>query len=278
MPPVPPNTVADNMMTALGVDTTIPGVDLNDPQFDIPNATGNPLYEGIQALSIAELTVGTVGGTGTFDQIMKSLSTHLKDEFKAGRITGDQYTKAYIELTSGALSSGLTFLLQKDQSKWSAVLVQLQARKAEIEAVTARAQLKTALYQLAAAKSQAEILEGQYVLTQLQIANEVAKYDTTYAQKDLLTEQLEAARAQTRDTLSDGVTPVRGSIGKQKDLYTQQIDSFIKDAKFKVTKMISDTWIAQKTIDEGLIAPTVFTNAVVQETVQNMRVEVGLHT
>ena len=166
--------------------------------------------------------------------------------------------------------------MQKDQSKWSAVLVQLQARKAEIEAVTARLGLKTAMYQLAAAKAQAEILEGQYVLTQMQIANEYAKYEVTYVQKDLLSEQVETARASTMDTRSDGITPVTGMLGKQKDLYNQQIVSYEQDARYKGAKLFSDAWIAQKTIDEGLTAPVAFTNATIQTVLESIRTDLGL--
>lgn len=273
---LPVETVADNMMAALGVDITIPVVDLDDAQFQIPDVSGNPLYADIQALTIGELTTGVVGGTGTFDKVMSSVKEHLGEQYTKGRITGDQYTKAYIELTSGSLSAGLQFLLQKDQAKWSAVLVQLQARKAEIDAVTARLGLKTAMYQLVAAQAQAEILEGQYVLIQMQIANEAAKYDATYAQKDLLVEQLETARASTLDTRTDGTTPVAGMVGKQKALYTQQIDSYIKDAKYKGAKIWADAWIAQKTIDEGLTAPTTFTNATIETVLENIRIDLDL--
>ena len=45
---LPPETVADNMMTALGVDITIPDVDLSDAQFQIPGTVGNPLYDAIR--------------------------------------------------------------------------------------------------------------------------------------------------------------------------------------------------------------------------------------
>jgi hypothetical protein len=276
MPPLPAETVAQNMMSTLGVDITIPTVDLGGEEFNIPPETGNPLYDNIAALTIDELTTGSVGGSGTFDKVMSSIKEHLAEQFQKNRISGDQYTKAYIEMTTAALSTGLQFLLQKDQSKWSAVLVQLQARKAEIEAVTARLALETAKAQLVAAQSQAEILEAQYVLIQLQVANEVAKYETTYAQKALVEEQLEGVRAQTRDTLSDGTTPVNGMVKKQKDLITQQIDSYIKDAKYKGVKLLSDSWIAQKTIDEGLTAPTVFTNTKIQEGVNEVLTDLGV--
>lgn len=95
------------------------------------------------------------------------------------------------------------------------------------------------------------------------------------AQTTLIREQAEAARAQTLNTRSDGTTVV-GSIGKQKDLYTQQIDSFIKDAKYKTTKMYLDGWITQKTLDEGLLAPTQLQNAAIDAVLASNRTANGL--
>lgn len=90
-------------------------------------------------------------------------------------------------------------------------------------------------------------------------------------QIDLTSEQFEAERAKTLDTRSDGVTTVVGSVGKQKELYTQQIDSFVKDAQHKTAKMYLDGWITQKTLDEGLTAPTQLTNAEVNEVLTAVR-------
>lgn len=52
-----------------------------------------------------------------------------------------------------------------------------------------------------------------------------------------------------------------GSIGKQKALYDQQITSYQRDAEVKAAKIFSDAWITQKTIDEGLTAPSALQNA-----------------
>ena len=78
--------------------------------------------------------------------------------------------------------------------------------------------------------------------------------ETMPVQLDLIREQREGERSKTLDTRTDGAT-IEGSVGKQKDLYDQQIDSFIKDAKYKTTKMYLDGWITQKTLDEGLWIP-----------------------
>jgi len=76
----------------------------------------------------------------------------------------------------------------------------------------------------------------------------------------LTEEQKEAERAKTLDTRSDGST-VEGSVGKQKDLYDQQIDSFIKDAQHKTAKMYLDSWITRKTLDIGVPVPAEFSEA-----------------
>lgn len=99
--------------------------------------------------------------------------------------------------------------------------------------------------------------------------------NTLPIQLDLVKEQREAERAKTLDTRSDNSTVV-GSIGKQKQLYDQQIDSFIKDAKHKAAKMWLDGWITQKTLDEGLLAPAQLQNATVDSVLSNLRIENGL--
>lgn len=78
-------------------------------------------------------------------------------------------------------------------------------------------------------------------------------------QYELLVEQTEVQRAQTLDTRSDGITVV-GTVGKQKDLYSQQITSYQRDSELKAAKLFADAWTVQKTVDEGFVAPANFQN------------------
>ena len=78
-------------------------------------------------------------------------------------------------------------------------------------------------------------------------------------QYELLVEQTEVQRAQTLDTRSDGITVV-GAVGKQKDLYSQQIVSYQRDSELKAAKLFADAWTVQKTVDEGFVAPANFQN------------------
>ena len=49
-------------------------------------------------------------------------------------------------------------------------------------------------------------------------------------------------------------------MGKQVDLYSQQITSYQRDGEVKTAKLFTDAWITMKTMDEGLLPPTNFQN------------------
>ena len=189
------------------------------------------------------LTTIAIDGTGTFDVLMQAFELHLQREYVAGRITGDQYTKAYVAMTTAAMSNAVQFLMGRDNAYWNNVLV-----KNQVDSEKGR---------LAQLKLQLAVLDEQYCLVK---------------------EQVEAKRAETLDTRTDGITPIAGSVGKQKDLYTQQIDSYQKDATYKVAKLYSDAFIAQKTLDEGLLAPNEYTNAEVDQVLAHARSNVGIPT
>lgn len=370
--------VANALATALlaGTDFSITLPDFSSDDFKIPEVDStSPIFSQIERIGNEDLTVGdgSLTGSGTFDLLMRGLKAHLKAEFESGRITGQEYTKAYIASTESAMSTSAQFLLTRDSTFWAAVTAQLQAQRAQVEVVTARVQLeseKTRLQVLrlealnqeigyalnklrlatenveydAAAYNLANILPQQYALLMKQVAGQeatnvnlnkqgillddehelqpkkilllqeqieaqeatnanlgkqgillddehalqptkallleeqVAAQEATNANLGkqgillddehalqpkkalLLQEQIEAQRAQTLDTRTDGV-PVTGSVGKQKQLYDQQITSYQRDAEIKAGKIFSDAWTVMKTIDEGLNPPTSFANA-----------------
>lgn len=286
--------LGNNLFTELGgTGVSVPAVDLTDDAFQIPVQAGNPLFDDVTRFDNDSLTTIAIDGTGVFDVLMRANKLHLQAEFEKGRITGDQYSKVYIQMMNGAMSTGVQFLLGRDQAYWNALLVQAQARSAEAEAVSAAVAIETAKNQLALINQQAEGAQAAVALTKMQLANEDVKYciaeeqrkqaeftTTTLQpiQENLLQEQVEAKRAETLDTRSDDVTPVTGTVGKQKELYSQQIDSYQKDSAYKVGKLFSDAWTVQKTIDEGVLAPTNYTNAEIDEVLSALRTGVNLGT
>lgn len=280
--------VANQLLTALlaGENITIPSVDLSDDIFNIPGGIDSEQYRPVTKLTNEQLTTRVVGGDGTFDALMAGFSAHLKVEYDKGRITGAEYTKAFIALTEGAMSNAVQYLLGRDSAFWQAVAAQAQA-------IAARVALETAKVQYAAMQLEAMIGRANYALAKLKLATE----DVTYAQGKyqidnllpqqyttgqytlnimfpqqlaLLKEQTEVQRAQTLDQRTDGQT-VTGSVGKQKDLYTQQITSYQRNAEVTAAKLFTDAWITQKTIDEGLLPPAGFENASVNTILSKLK-------
>lgn len=260
-----------------GDDFTLPDIDMSGPEWDIPGGDDSPIFGAISKVTNESLTTREVGGSGTFDALMESAHNHLKAEFKANRITGGEYTKAYIAMMESCMSNAVQFLLGRDQAYWAAAMAQIQA-------VTARVQLATSKAQFVLAKIQALSAKSEYALTKMKIATESETYCAALfnanqmlpQQLKLVTEQTEAQRAQTLDTRSDGTT-VTGSVGKQKELYSQQITSYQRDAEVKASKLFTDAWITQKTIDEGLNPPNGFTNASIDTILTKLKSNNGLN-
>lgn len=260
-----------------GDDFTLPDIDMSGPEWDIPGGDDSPIFGAITKVTNESLTTREVGGSGTFDALMESAHNHLKAEFKANRITGGEYTKAYIAMMESCMSNAVQFLLGRDQAYWAAALAQIQA-------VTARVTLATSKAQFVLAKIQALSAKSEYALTKLKIATESETYCAALfnasqmlpQQLKLITEQTESQRAQTLDTRTDGAA-VKGSVGKQKELYSQQITSYQRDAEVKASKLFTDAWITQKTIDEGLNPPNGFTNASIDTILTKLKSNNGLN-
>lgn len=285
------DTEANALLTSLltGEDTTLPVIDFNSDIFKIPDEILENLTKVQPRIENKDLTEVSLDGSGVFDLLMRSYKAHLKQEYDSHRITGNEYTKAYIALTESAMSQSVQFLVSRDAAYW-------QSATAQMQALTARTQAQIAMMQLATAKFEALTSKASYGLTKMKIATEDQAYctakfnldvllpkqgnllDAQIAQQEaqtdtavftlgqilpqqklLLVEQTEVQRAQTLDTRADGANIV-GAVGKQKDLYNQQITSYQRDAEVKAAKLFTDAWITQKTMDEALAAPNGFTN------------------
>lgn len=221
--------------------------------FDINNiderlfGDSSPILKEIDEINVFSLVSNTnTAPNAVFDQIMANLYKHIDKEFQKNRITGSEYTKAYIAITESALSNSVQFLLNKDQSYWQAVGTQ-------IAAINSRIQVDIALKDL-------ELKDKDLALKEQELLNQQKQLELLEQQLDLIKEQMESQRAQTLNTRSDGAA-VAGLIKSQKDLYAQQIDSYKRDAETKLGKLMIDTWTTQKTVDEGLTAPTQVSNA-----------------
>lgn len=274
-----------NLVSSLLLSATpiaIDSLDLTDNIYKVPSDVNSPAYQQINALKNADFTTGSVEGTGIFDVMMQGMKAQLTEEYSKGRITGAEYTKAYVGLVQITTQNAVQFLLGRDAAYWASV-------QAQIDSVTKRVQLEVVKYQAVTARLEAETAKQNLALTKAKLGTEDAQYGQlkfqidsllpqqllqsvaqvsqlnaqvtlTTKQLGLITEQIEVQRAQTLDIRTDG-TAVSGSVGAQKLLYAQQVISYKRDAEVKAAKLFTDAWTVQKTIDEGLVAPNGFTNA-----------------
>lgn len=348
--------LANDLVISLSSDVPdAPEIDLSDSKYSFTPDPSSVLYREPEDITIDKLTEISLDGDGIFDKMMRAVDLHINREFKDNRITGDQYAKVYVEVMLGVLNNATQFLLTKDQNRWQSIQAQMQARITEIQATSALIDLERVKLEAAKLTFEMATSKTQYALTKINVANAQAQHCLIAAQtekenyvnenilpitlaqeqnklsvtiplqNDLIQEQIEKERAQTLDTRSDGMTPIAGiigqqreslsldidtktyalentlpiqltllneqiesersktvdnridgsvisgSVGKQKELYTQQIDSFIKDSQYKTAKMYLDSWITQKTLDEGLAAPLELTNTKVNEVMENIR-------
>ena len=267
-------TLFNNLI--VGEDFSIPKVDFNDPKWALPASLEDALQSDVKSVDLEDLTERRVGGNGSVDALMEFASVHLKEEFEKGRITGAEYTKAYTSIMTAAMQTGLQFLLQRDAVRWAGITAQIQALASKVNLETAKAQF-------IAAKVSVRATEAQYANQVIDLSIKDSNYcisqynlNTVLPQQLILTkEQTEAARAQTMDTRTDN-TPVRGSVGKQKDLYTQQITSYQRSSEINAAQMFKDAWIAHKSIDEGIDTPASFNANSVSQVLASIKTKNGL--
>ena len=150
----------------------------------------------ITPITLNDLTLATLDGTGVFDVLMRANKAHLEAEYSKNRIKGAEYATVYLGSLEPVLNTALQFLLQKDKIALEAQLIEQQILLAQVEVIKANAQVlqtqaqtelvkqqtanalaELAIIQANALKIPAEIaqLEAQTRLTDQQKVNLVAE-------------------------------------------------------------------------------------------------------
>lgn len=176
-----------------GSSYAFPTVDWSGADYALPSSSGNPLYTAITRISEDTVTSRKVDGPGVFDGFMSAIGAHLKGEWQSGRISGGDYAKVYIEAMSMALQQAVAFLTSREAAYWQSLLMQSQARAAEIDAVTAKVNLKLAQYKGSLARWEGAKLESETALTKLKLSTENVAYSVAQAQYDRITVEKDTA-------------------------------------------------------------------------------------
>ena len=75
---------------------------------------------------------------------------------------------------------------------------------------------------------------------------------------ELIDAKIDTEQAQISDSVNG--QPVKGTVGKQKQVYSAQAKGFKDDAMSKVLKMMIDVFSVQRGTDEGFVPPTALDN------------------
>lgn len=318
------NSIYAPLLSGLTFDLNIPlelaSLDLITPP---PTFTVSALPT-ISALTLDSLTVGeaTLTGDGAFDRIMKAVNKHLEAQYKKGTISAAEMSKVYVQALELALTQAASYLVLSTNAAWAGETSKRQAELLELQKAallqehrtkvleTITAKMLLAKVQIDAHVAQGGLVsiktkigdiyhdilakEAQQVLINEQVdsARAITK-DTLLSgaaiggqaaidkqlktkQLSLVDEQIDAARAQTKDTITGGVTSVVGILGSQKSLYDQQRQSYIHDSMNKAAKLLSDAWTTQKTVDDAWTPPDAFLNAYINPALKEYVGTVGL--
>ena len=145
---------------------------------------------------------GAITGTGIFDVLMNTATKHLQVQFDSGKINGELYANAYIQVYQVTLQTAKDIWLQKDISE---------------------AQLALLREQTTTEDAKRDNLNKQTDLLNAQITLEGIKGNHLNKQVDLLGKQIDSEDA-------------------KKDLYRRQIEGFDEDYKQKILKIMMDSW------------------------------------
>ena len=203
-------------------------------------------------LTVRSLTGGEKEGSGVFDELMRTIKSHVHEELSTGRITEKAYSEVYLGALQFALNSATSYALAYEKANKELAVLDEQIKQNQ---------------------KQNELLELQK--EQLSIANATAKYNLDVMlpaqllqlkkQTELVVEQVNQAIAQTAQ-----ITAQTALTKKQQDL----VDEQIRDAKDKHTnptgglnKAQYDKLMAEKVIaDQKLITEKAQTSSSINGT------------
>lgn len=93
-------------------------------------------------MEVADITSGSLNGTGVFDSLMRAVKVHLDQEYKKNRFSGEDYSTLYMGAMNAVLQQSIQYALTKEQSDAQAALLAAQASKTAVEELLVTQQLQ----------------------------------------------------------------------------------------------------------------------------------------
>jgi hypothetical protein len=194
-----------------------------------------------EKITIATLTGGEREGAGAFEEIMRGVKSHLVEEFNSGRITGADYTQAYISSLTMSMSTASMYLLQHKIANQQVLVLDEQITQAKLNQTLTQGQIDKVASDKLLVDTQKLKIDADTALTsqQLQIAiKQEAKLDSDIlnSAKDLELKDKQLILTDAQTTMISAQTanePLKGDqllastlkTNSEKDVLTQRLVS-----------------------------------------------------
>ena len=172
-------------------------------------------------LDITKLTECTLEGSGVLDKLLLTARVHLQDEFQQGRITGKEYSNAYIAIYDRMVQSAIAYALAAEKAPYE--IAQLEAQTALTEEQRKQVEEETR-YRLPAEIQQ---IQAQTALTTQQKANLEADGLNIPKQGELIDAQVIA-------TLREGDLKEKQILLAEKELLLRDKELSIKEQQLLI--------------------------------------------
>lgn len=213
-----------------------------------------------------DLTTISLTGSGVFDILMQTATLHLKSELQAGRITGANYTQAYMAAMQYAMQNAVQFVTSSKQINGQLLLLEQQTltelrntNLIEQKVVTEKAQTSDEIDTVPVAG----VIKAQ-----------VDQLRSNTAQNNASTALIEQKRITEAGQTNNNTA---GILGAQQALYIAQKEGFEFDKVYKFASKLSDVWISRLSLDTvSDINAAGMGDASILAAINELRAEVGL--
>lgn len=197
-------------------------------------------------LDIGSLTGGEREGRGNFDELMRAVKSHLAEEYSAGRITGDNYSQAYISALDMALGNANTFTLQYLLTNQQVKLLDAQIANEELNKELIQGQIDKLAIDTQYVTKQLDKLDGEIELVNAQVAIQNKQLDVmevgiANANKDLEAKDSSIALQTKQGRLVDQQTENAEAQKLQIEKQTLKLQSEIEVLSQRVKSELAQT-------------------------------------
>lgn len=159
-------------------------------------------------ITVESLTGGATKESGLFEELMRSVKSHLSEEYSAGRITGEAFTQVYLGAMQSALMEASRYTLTYQITNQQVRLLDAQIQAADKDAELKQAQIDQVNAQTAQIVRQTALIDKQEDILDSQIltaAKQLLLIDTqiTNGNKDLETKTSAIALQSKQGNLVD---------------------------------------------------------------------------